>query len=68
MLATPTWTEAGRIVDRSLEAGVNLIDTADVYSDGVSEEMVGQIVKTRRHDLFLATKCGFPPRRDQWRR
>ena len=52
--------EARRIVDRCLEAGVNLIDTADVYSDGASEEMVGQVLKGRREDVLLATKCRFP--------
>jgi aryl-alcohol dehydrogenase-like predicted oxidoreductase len=52
--------EAARILDRCLEAGVNLVDTADIYSDGASEEMVGQITKGRRHDLLLATKCRFP--------
>ena len=38
---------------------VNLVDTADVYSDGASEEIVGEIVKGRREDLLLATKCRF---------
>jgi aryl-alcohol dehydrogenase-like predicted oxidoreductase len=52
--------EASRILDRCVEAGVNLIDTADVYSGGASEEIVGQIVNGRRDDLLLATKCRFP--------
>jgi aryl-alcohol dehydrogenase-like predicted oxidoreductase len=52
--------EAVRILDRCVEAGVNLIDTADVYSGGASEEIVGQIVRGRREDLLLATKCRFP--------
>jgi aryl-alcohol dehydrogenase-like predicted oxidoreductase len=52
--------EASRILDRCTEAGVNLLDTADIYSDGVSEEFVGRLVKGRRDDLVLATKCGFP--------
>lgn len=51
--------EARRILDRCIDAGVNLIDTADIYSNGVSEEIVGEIVKGRRHDLLLATKCRF---------
>lgn len=51
--------EARRILDRCIDAGVNLIDTADIYSNGVSEEMVGEIAKGRRHDLLLATKCRF---------
>ena len=53
-------TEARRILDRCIDAGVNLVDTADVYSDGASEEIVGDIVKGRRQELVLATKCRFP--------
>jgi aryl-alcohol dehydrogenase-like predicted oxidoreductase len=52
--------EARRVLDRSIDTGVNLVDTADVYSDGASEEIVGEIVKGRREDLLLATKCRFP--------
>ena len=52
--------EARRILDRCAEAGVNLVDTADIYSNGVSEEIVGEIVKGRRHELLIATKCRFP--------
>ena len=48
--------EARAQIDMCLEAGVNLIDTADVYSGGVSEEIVGQAVKGRRDDVLLATK------------
>ncbi|RZS80109.1 aryl-alcohol dehydrogenase-like predicted oxidoreductase [Motilibacter rhizosphaerae] len=51
--------EATRQVDLALEAGVNLIDTADVYSDGLSEEIVGAAVKGRRDDLLLASKVRF---------
>jgi aryl-alcohol dehydrogenase-like predicted oxidoreductase len=48
------------IVSRSLEAGVNFIDTADVYSEGRSEELTGQALKdigVRRSDVVIATKC-----------
>src|SRR5215469_13370393 len=48
--------EARLQVDMCLEAGVNLIDTADVYSDGLSEEIVGQVLKGRRDEVLLATK------------
>ncbi|MFZ0159599.1 MAG: aldo/keto reductase [Kineosporiaceae bacterium] len=51
--------QARRMIDASLDAGVNLIDTADIYSDGASEEIVGQVVHGRRHDLLLATKARF---------
>ena len=50
--------EAGRIVDHAHAHGVNFIDTADVYSRGASEEMVGALIKARRGDWVLATKLG----------
>jgi aryl-alcohol dehydrogenase-like predicted oxidoreductase len=52
--------EARRQVDRCVEAGINLVDTADVYSDGASEEIVGEVLRGRRDDLLLATKVRFP--------
>jgi aryl-alcohol dehydrogenase-like predicted oxidoreductase len=48
--------QARRQVDTCLDAGVNLIDTADVYSDGQAEEIVGQVLRGRRDKLLLATK------------
>jgi len=51
--------DARRIVDRSLDAGVNFIDTADVYSAGRSEEIVGEIIEGRRHEIVLATKARY---------
>jgi aryl-alcohol dehydrogenase-like predicted oxidoreductase len=53
-------TEATRLVSICLEAGVNLFDTADVYSKGLSEEILGQAVAGRRHELLLSTKATFP--------
>ena len=50
---------ARRQIDLCLDAGINLIDTADVYSDGLSEEIVGEAVKDKRDDLLLATKVRF---------
>jgi aryl-alcohol dehydrogenase-like predicted oxidoreductase len=47
---------ARRQVDMSLDAGVNLIDTADVYSGGVSEEITGEVIKGRRDSLLVSTK------------
>ncbi|MFE6049238.1 aldo/keto reductase [Kitasatospora sp. NPDC056446] len=55
-----TQDEATAIVDAALEAGINLIDTADVYSGGESEEMVGRAIAGRRDDIVLATKAGLP--------
>jgi aryl-alcohol dehydrogenase-like predicted oxidoreductase len=48
--------ECTAIVDRALDAGINFIDTADVYSQGGSEEIVGRALKGRRDDIVLATK------------
>ncbi|UGT39214.1 aldo/keto reductase [Nocardia yamanashiensis] len=51
---------ARRMVDISLEAGVTLFDTADVYSDGASEEVLGEAIRGRRDDLLLSTKASLP--------
>jgi aryl-alcohol dehydrogenase-like predicted oxidoreductase len=51
---------ARRQVDMCLEAGVNFFDTADIYSDGRSEEVLGEAIKGRRDDLLLATKVRMP--------
>ncbi|MGW2516843.1 aldo/keto reductase [Streptomyces sp. NPDC001617] len=55
-----TQDEATALVDAALEAGINLIDTADMYSAGESEEMVGKAVAGRRDDIVLATKAAMP--------
>ena len=55
-----TQDEATAMVDAALEAGINLIDTADFYSDGESEEMVGKAIADRRDDIVLATKATLP--------
>ena len=49
-----------RIIHRALDAGINFIDTADVYSAGESEEIVGKALKGRRDDVVLATKVSVP--------
>lgn len=51
--------DAWVMVDRALAAGVNLIDTADVYANGQSEEILGHAVRARRDEVLIATKCGF---------
>ncbi len=53
-------SEARKQVDACLEAGVNMIDTADVYSAGRSEEIVGEVLEGRRDDVLVATKVRFP--------
>ncbi|MFF3446343.1 aldo/keto reductase [Streptomyces sp. NPDC002667] len=55
-----TQDEATAIVDAALDGGINLIDTADMYGDGESEEMVGKAIAGRRDDIVLATKAGLP--------
>lgn len=55
-----TQSEVTAIVDAALEAGVNLIDTADVYGAGESEQMVGKAIAGRREDIVVATKSGLP--------
>jgi len=49
-----------RIIHRALDAGINFVDTADVYSAGESEEILGKALKGRRDDVVLATKLGVP--------
>jgi aryl-alcohol dehydrogenase-like predicted oxidoreductase len=51
--------EARSIVAHARDNGVNFIDTADVYSIGKSEQMVGELLKDSRHDWVLATKVGY---------
>jgi aryl-alcohol dehydrogenase-like predicted oxidoreductase len=55
----PNPEESARIIDRALDSGINFIDTADVYSQGQSEEFVGQALAKsgKRDDVVLATKC-----------
>jgi aryl-alcohol dehydrogenase-like predicted oxidoreductase len=52
--------EARRLVDICLEAGVNLFDTADVYSNGASEEILGAAVRGRREQVLISTKISLP--------
>ena len=51
---------ARRQVDMCLDAGINLFDTANIYSDGESEEILGEAISGRRDDLLLATKVRMP--------
>jgi aryl-alcohol dehydrogenase-like predicted oxidoreductase len=59
-LAQTSTGEVTAIVDAALDAGINLIDTADMYSRGQSEEMVGAAIAGRRDDVVLATKAFMP--------
>src|SRR3954466_13946883 len=57
-----------RIIHRALDAGLNFVDTADVYSAGESEEIVGKALEGRRDDVVLATKFFMPMGEDPNRR
>jgi len=49
---------AEAILKTAIDSGVNFIDTADVYSDGLSEKAVGKAVKSYQNKIYIATKCG----------
>ena len=59
-MSNPDHDDSIRIIHRALDAGINLIDTADVYSRGESEEIVGKALKGRRDDVVLTTKFVSP--------
>jgi aryl-alcohol dehydrogenase (NADP+) len=58
------WTlgfeDSKRVIDRAVDLGINFFDTADVYSMGRSEEIVGRALQGRRNDVVIATKVGLP--------
>ena len=60
----PDHDESIRIIHTALDAGINFIDTADFYSAGESEEIVGKALKGRRDDVILATKFFNPMSED----
>jgi aryl-alcohol dehydrogenase-like predicted oxidoreductase len=49
---------AEHIIHSAIDSGVNFIDTADVYSNGLSEAAVARVVKSRKEEIYIATKCG----------
>ena len=51
--------DARRLVDICIEAGINLFDTADVYSNGLSEQVLGKALEGRRNDVLISTKATF---------
>ncbi|WP_433260794.1 aldo/keto reductase [Actinosynnema sp. CS-041913] len=59
-LGRTTQDEVTAMVDAALAGGINLIDTADMYGQGESEELVGKAVAGRRDDIVLATKATMP--------
>lgn len=67
-VGNPDHDDAVRIIHAALDAGINLVDTADFYSRGESEEIVGKALKGRRDDVVLATKAHLPMGDDPNRR
>ncbi|MEH7388223.1 aldo/keto reductase [Bacillus sp. JJ1521] len=47
-----------QIIDAAVDSGINYLDTADLYDQGLNEEFVGKALKSKRHDIILATKVG----------
>jgi aryl-alcohol dehydrogenase-like predicted oxidoreductase len=64
----PDHDDSIRIIHRALDAGINFVDTADVYSAGESEDIVGKALNGRRDDVVLATKFFMPMGEDPNRR
>ena len=58
-IGNPDHADSERIIHAALDAGINFVDTADMYSTGESEEIVGKALKGRRDDIVLATKVHF---------
>jgi aryl-alcohol dehydrogenase-like predicted oxidoreductase len=59
-MGNPDHDDSIRIIHKAVDAGINFIDTADVYSQGESEEIVGKALKGRRDDVVLASKVHYP--------
>jgi aryl-alcohol dehydrogenase-like predicted oxidoreductase len=59
-IGNPDHDDSIRIIHKALDAGINFIDTADMYSRGESEEIVGKALKGRRDNVVLATKAHLP--------
>ncbi|GAE34965.1 oxidoreductase [Halalkalibacter akibai JCM 9157] len=51
-------SEAQRTIETALDNGINYLDTADLYDQGVNEEIIGEVIKGKRQDLIIATKAG----------
>ena len=49
---------ARAIIHDAIDRGINFIDTADVYNEGMSEKVIGEVLKERTEEVFVATKCG----------
>jgi aryl-alcohol dehydrogenase-like predicted oxidoreductase len=63
-VGNPDHDDSIKIIHRALDAGINFVDTADMYSHGESEEIVGKALEGRRDDVVLATKARLPMSED----
>ena len=54
------YRSSAAVIDRGVDMGINMIDTANIYGDGVSEEHIGRALEGRRHRMVLATKVTVP--------
>jgi aryl-alcohol dehydrogenase-like predicted oxidoreductase len=63
-IGNPDHDECVRIVHAALDSGINFVDTADMYGEGESEQIVGKALRDRRDDVVLATKVHFPMGKD----
>jgi len=52
-------------LSRAYEAGINFYDTSNIYGNGHSEELLGQVFKKNRDKVIIATKAGFPKHREE---
>src|SRR6202020_1060987 len=58
---SPDAAGASRLIDVCLDHGVSLFDTADVYSAGLAEQILGEAIKGKRNRVFISTIATFPP-------
>ncbi len=55
------YSESEQVINHALQSGINLLDTADMYSNGLSEEYIGKAISKKRDQVVLATKGGMNP-------
>ena len=55
------YSESEKVINHALQSGINLLDTADMYSNGLSEEYIGKAIKNKRDEVILASKGGMNP-------
>jgi len=60
-------SESIKTINKAIDAGINLIDTAPAYGNGHAEEVIGKAIKTRREDVIIATKCGILRERENFK-